>query len=413
MSLNSVARQYIQAATYIDIPNISILYELSIRNHHTSFQFIYEVSMESIQEDHCNHIAVSCYPNEYTLNALITHQIRINRSVDKIHNNLVRWTNGWILFCDLAKDYTVDRIWLRLGKYNRHVKLLYTQKVFTETFKRDYILSAHSLGFSINQIISHLLSRFPKEANSFTSELIYSVLAKHYCEFRAMTVGRRKWDSAGDKFVQAARNLGICKGDVYCALIMARYDVECDVVEIEQAWNTEVVEDSSATTPQVTLPVLVRAPAKSITARDEVEYDVVETATETGEDEVNSFAGTSTEDSYPIIARTRKNSTTPENDLEPDDEAEVAETGKDDAKSFAHASTEDSYPVMAPPPNSRTAGNDVPHGAAIVKVEAGENKAKSFASTLEDSYPIMARALASRMPKETNVQREDAGEIYW
>lgn len=188
-----------------------------------------------------------------------------------------------------------------------------------------------------------------------------------------MTVGRRKWDSAGEKFMQAARNLGICKEDINCALIMARYDVECDAAKIEKAWNAEAVEESSAMTPQFSLPILVRAPTNSTTAGNEVEYDAAET---------------------------------------------ISETGEDDAKSFARTSTEDSYPIMAPPRNSTTAGNDVPHDAAAVEnVEAGEDEAansKSFAAgTSEDSYPIMATALTSNTPKNTTVQREDAGRRYW
>lgn len=107
--------------------------------------------------------------------------------------------------------------------------------------------------------------------------------------------------------MQAARNLGICKEDIYCALIMAGYDVDCDAAAIEQAWSAGVVEESSATTPQVALPILVRAPKNSTTAGNNVEHDAAETATETGEDEIKSLAGTSTEDSYPIMARPRKN----------------------------------------------------------------------------------------------------------
>lgn len=88
MSLSLVARQYIQATTYINIPSIMILYELSTRNHHTNYKFIHEVSMEFIQEDHCDYITkISDYPNEY-------YQLQIDRSVDEIHSNLVRWTNG-------------------------------------------------------------------------------------------------------------------------------------------------------------------------------------------------------------------------------------------------------------------------------------------------------------------------------
>ena len=398
MSLSFAAYQYIQAATYINIPIITILSELSIRNHHTSQRFICDVSTELIQEDHCSNTKINDYLNRHTLNALITYQFQINRSVDEIHSNLVRWTNGSILTGNLAEDYTIGRIWLQLRRYNSHVKLLHTQEAFTETFARDYILDAHRLGFSINQIISHLLSHFPQQANVFTSELIYSVLLMYRCNIKAMTVGRRKWDSAGEKFMQAARNLGICKEDTNCALIMARYDVECDAAKIEQAWNTELVEESSATTPQVTLPILVRAPTNSTTAGNEVEYDATETITETGED---------------------------------------------DAKSFARTSTDDSYPIMAPPRNSTTAGNDVPHDAAAaenvlvspkselssladlppknltrfwpIRVEAEEDKAaKSFAAgTSEDSYPIMAPSLTPNTPKNTTVQREDAGRRYW
>lgn len=373
MSRISVAYQYIQAATYIDIPDITILSELSIHNHYTSQRFICDVSTEFIQEDHCNNTKISDYLNEHTLSALITYQLQINRSADEIHSNLVRWTNGSILSGDLAEDYAIGRIWLRLRRYNSHVKRLHTQEAFTETFERDYILGAHRLGFSINQIISHLLFHFPEQANSFTSELIYSVLALYRCNIKAMTVGRRKWDSAGEKFMQAARNLGICKEDINCALIMARYDVECDAAKIEKAWNAEAVEESSAMTPQFSLPILVRAPTNSTTAGNEVEYDAAET---------------------------------------------ISETGEDDAKSFARTSTEDSYPIMAPPRNSTTAGNDVPHDAAAVEnVEAGEDEAansKSFAAgTSEDSYPIMATVLTSNTPKNTTVQREDAGRRYW
>ena len=371
MSLSFVAYRYIQTATYIDIPIIIILSELSIRNHHTSQRFICDVSTELIQEDHCSNTKISDCLNGHTLSALITYQLQINRSVDEIHSNLVRWTNGSILTGNLAEDYNIGRIWLRLRRYNSHVKLLHTQEDFTATFERDYILDAYRLGFSVNQIISHLLSHFPQQAGSFTSELIYSVLVMYRCNIKAMTVGRRKWDSAGEKFMQAARNLGICKEDTNCALIMARYDVECDAAKIEQAWNAEVVEDSSATTPQVTLPILVRAPTNSPTTGSEVEYDAAETITETGED---------------------------------------------DAKSFARTSTEDSYPIMAPPRNSTMAGNDVPHDAAAAEnVEAGEDEAaKSFAAgTSEGSYPIMAPALTPNTPKNTTVQREDAGRRYW
>lgn len=207
--------------------------------------------------------------------------------------------------------------------------------------------------------------------------------------------------------MQAARNLGICKEDIHCALIMAKYDVECDAVDIEQSWNAEVVEESFATTTQVqvALPILVRAPTNCITAMDEVEHDAVETATETWEGEVKSFAGTSTENSYPIRTRACQNSPTPENDFEPDDAAEVAETGKDEAKSLARASSQDSHPTMAPPPNSTTSGNGVPHDTPVENVQAEKDKTKTFAGTSEGPYPIMARAL-------TSVQRRDAGEGF-
>lgn len=370
MSLSFVAYKYIQTATYIDIPIIIILSELSLRNHHASQRFICDISTEPIQEDHCSNTKISDYLNGQTLSALITYQLQINRSVDEIHNNLVRWTNGSILTDNQAEDYKIGRILLRVRRYNSHVQLLHTQEAFTETFKHDYILDAYRLGFSINQIISHLISHFPEQADSFTSELVYSVLVMHRCNIKAMTVGRRKWDAAGEKFIQAARNLGICKEDTNCALIMARYDVECDAAKIEQAWNAEVVEDSSATTTQVTLPILVRAPTNSptATAGSEVGYDAAETITETGEDD------------------------------------------DDDATSFARTSTEDSYPIMAPPQNH------VPHDAAAAEnLEAGEDEAaKSFATgTSEDSYPIMAPALTSNPPKNTTVQRKDAGRRYW
>lgn len=352
MSLSLAAHQYIQAATYIDIPSITILYELSIRNHHTSHLFIYKVSTEFIQEDHFNNNRISHYPDEYTLRALVTYQLKINRSAGEIYRNLFRWTNGWIFTCDWAENYTVDRIRIRRSRYNSHVKQLRSQKAITERFKRSYILGAHRLGFTVNQIISHLLSHFPEQANSFTRELIYSVLAAHSYEIKAMTPGRRKWDSAGEKFMRAARNLGIQKEDMYCALIMARYDVECDEGEIKQAWDAEAVE-SSATIPQSPLPILVRASTNSTAAETGAGPDVAETV-ETGEYQAKSFANTSSEASYSIMARDPK-STTAENEVRPD----AAQTGKDDAKSFAGTSSEDSYPVMARGPNYTTAANDV------------------------------------------------------
>lgn len=328
MSLSSVARQYIQAATYIDIPSITILYELSIRDHHTSYLFIYDESMEFIQEDKFNDDKISHYPNEYMLNALITYQLERGRSAGEIYRNLYRWTNGWISACNWAEDYTVDRIRLRRRQYNSHVQQLCSQKAFTESFKCSYILGAHRLGFTINQLISHLLSHFPEQANSFTRELIYSVLVAHSYKIKAMTPGRRKWDSAGEKFMRAARNLGIRKGDIYCALIMARYDVHCDAEEIEQAWDAEAVE-SSATIPQVALPLRVRASINPTTVEDGAGPDAAETV-EIGEDQAKSFANTPSETSNPIMARNPK-STTAEDQVGPD----AAETGKDDAKSFA------------------------------------------------------------------------------
>lgn len=296
--------------------------------------------MDSIQFDHLNDNKISHYPNQCMLNALIAFQLGRGRSAGEIYRNLVRWTNGWILAWNWADDYTVDRIWLRRRQYKSHVKQLCSQKAFTETFKRSYILGAHRLGFTINQIISHLLSHFPEQANSFTRELIYSVLVAHSCKIRDMTPGRRKWDSAGERFMRAARNLGIGKGDIYCALIMARYDVECDAEEIEQAWDAEAVE-SSTTVPQLALPILVRASTNSTTLDNGPGPDVAKTV----EDKPKSFASTSSEASYPIMARNPG----------PD----AAEAGKDDAKSFAGTSSVDLYPMMARPPGSTMAANDV------------------------------------------------------
>lgn len=51
MSLSLVVRQYIQAATNIDIPSITILYELSIHSHYTGHLLFYEISTEFIYED--------------------------------------------------------------------------------------------------------------------------------------------------------------------------------------------------------------------------------------------------------------------------------------------------------------------------------------------------------------------------
>lgn len=58
------------------------------------------------------------------------------------------------------------------------------------------------------------------------------------------------------------------------------------------------------------------------------------------------------------------------------------------------------------------AGIDVPHDAAVENVEAAEDKANSFAGTSEGSYPIMARALTSKTPKNI-AQRENAGRKFW
>lgn len=44
-----------------------------------------------------------------------------------------------------------------------------------------------------------------------------------------MATGRRKWDRAGKEFVNTASEVGLSEERVYCCLVIAGYNIECDL----------------------------------------------------------------------------------------------------------------------------------------------------------------------------------------
>lgn len=44
-----------------------------------------------------------------------------------------------------------------------------------------------------------------------------------------MRIGRRQWDRAGEEFARIAFEVGLSDERVYCCLVMADYDLECDL----------------------------------------------------------------------------------------------------------------------------------------------------------------------------------------
>lgn len=46
---------------------------------------------------------------------------------------------------------------------------------------------------------------------------------------QTMRTGRREWDRAGEEFAMLASEVGLSDERVYCCLVMADYDLECNL----------------------------------------------------------------------------------------------------------------------------------------------------------------------------------------
>lgn len=222
----SPAYCFAYAALSLNIPVAVVCHELGRCGHRTTPDAVRHLLVE-IDRDVRAEAPASLFPlNFYTVRALVTFFLRRNVPAQAIWQNILDWS-GTPISGGASRVIEKRNIFERM---NRFLNQNYTpDRAVKPGFEVTYIENAYDLGFSAAQIVHYLTEAFPKASAWLTKEYVYGVLLEKGKSPETMRIGRRQWDRAGEEFARIAFEVGLSDERVYCCLVMADYDLECDL----------------------------------------------------------------------------------------------------------------------------------------------------------------------------------------
>lgn len=224
----SPAYCFAYAALYLNLPIVVICHELGRCGHRTTPDAVRHLLVE-IDRDGCAEAPTSLFPpNPYIIRALVTFLLRRNVPVQAIWQNIMDWSGHQIsggVSRVVQKRNTLER----MNRFLNHDHTPAERAAVKPGFEVAYIDNAYDLGFSAAQIVHYLTEAFPKASAWLTKEYVYGVLLQRGKFPQIMRTGRREWDRAGEEFARLASEAGLSDERVYCCLVMADYDIECDL----------------------------------------------------------------------------------------------------------------------------------------------------------------------------------------
>lgn len=221
----SPAYVFAYAALYINLPIPVICHELSRCHFRTTTDAVRHLLYE-IDRSTCAEVPTSLFPPDaYTVRALVTFLIRLNVPAQAIWQNVMDWS-GLPISGGVSRVRQKRNIFERMNRFLMETP----DRAAKPGFEIAYIDNAYDLGFSSAQMVYYLTEAFPQASTWMTKEYVYDVLVKKGTPLKTMTTGRRPWDRAGEEFSRIATSVvGLSDERMYCCLLMAGYDIECDL----------------------------------------------------------------------------------------------------------------------------------------------------------------------------------------
>lgn len=224
----SPAYCFAYAALYLNLPIVVICHELGRCGNVTSPDALRQLLVD-IDRDGCAEAPTSLFPpNPYTIRALVTSLLRRNVPDQVIWQNIVDWS-GHEISGGVSRVVQKRNTLERMNRFLNHDHTPEKRAAVKPGFEVAYIDNAYDLGFSAAQIVHYLTEAFPKASAWLTKEYVYGILFERGKFPQTMRTGRREWDRAGEEFVRLASEAGLSDERVYCCLVMADYDIECDL----------------------------------------------------------------------------------------------------------------------------------------------------------------------------------------
>lgn len=230
------------AALYINIPISVICNELSRCHFRTTPDAVRHLLVHEIDRaDPSADVPTSLFPPDaYTIRALVTFLIRLNVPAQAIWQNVMDWSGGLpISGGGVSRVREKRNIFERMNRFLMETpppdRAAANNKLGFFFFLQlsAYINNALDLGLSPAQMIHYLTEAFPQASTWMTKEYVYDVIIlvkKNNFSLKKITTGRRRWDRAGEEFARIATNVvGLSDERMYCCLLMAGYDIECDL----------------------------------------------------------------------------------------------------------------------------------------------------------------------------------------
>lgn len=221
----SPAYIFAYAALFINLPIAVICHELSRRQLRTTPDAVRHLLYE-IDRSACAEVPTSLFPPDpYTVRALVTFLIRLNVPAQAIWQNVMDWS-GLPISGGVSRVREKRTIFERMNRFLNETP----DRAVKPGFELAYIDNAYDLGLSPAQMIYYLTEAFPQASTWMTKEYVYDVLARKGTELKTITMGRRRWDRAGEEFARIATSvIGLSEERMCCCLVMAGYDIECDL----------------------------------------------------------------------------------------------------------------------------------------------------------------------------------------
>lgn len=229
------------AALYINIPVSVICHELSRCHFRTTPDAVRHLLVHEIDRaDPSAEVPTSLFPPDaYTIRALVTFLIRLNVPAQAIWQNVLDWSGGLpISGGGVSRVREKRNIFERMNRFLMETPppdraAANNKPAFSFLQLSAYINNALDLGLSPAQMIHYLTEAFPQASTWMTKEFVYDVIIlvkKDDFPLKKITTGRRRWDRAGEEFARIATNVvGLSDERMYCCLLMAGYDIECDL----------------------------------------------------------------------------------------------------------------------------------------------------------------------------------------
>lgn len=221
----SPAYIFAYAALYINLPIAVICHELSRRQYQVTPDAVRHLLYE-IDRAACADVPTSLFPPDaYTVRALVTFLLRLNVPAQAIWQNIMDWS-GLPISGGASRVRKKRTIFERMNRFLMETP----DRAVKRGFEVAYIANAYDLGFSAAQMVYYLTEAFPQASAWMTKEYVYGVLAGKGTPLKTLTTGRRQWDRAGEEFARIATSVvGLSDERMYCCLLMAGYEIECDL----------------------------------------------------------------------------------------------------------------------------------------------------------------------------------------